>query len=99
MQHVEEAERKLLAYLNKYPGFLGLRINHPEPGQSIICVRWLENTAIPPLPAVVQNVRIVILPTALNSPIVSGWFDQWKDAWAEYKQTVYELATGRQQQR
>lgn len=77
MEHVDNAKRKLLSYLHQFPGFLGLDVSHPKPGHSLICIRWLENIEIPPIPAVVHNVQIVIVPTALHAaeyddPTISG---------------------------
>lgn len=68
MEHVKAAERKLLLLLHEYPGFLGLDIILTDPSRPIIRICWLENVDIPGVPAVVNNVQVVIIPTCLEAP-------------------------------
>lgn len=68
MEHVRAAERKLLLYLNEYPGFLGLDVIATDPGRPLIRICWLENVDIPGIPAVVNNVQVFVVPTSLGAP-------------------------------
>jgi hypothetical protein len=85
------AQKLVAHHFHGRPGFDGVG-TYEFLGRQVVCIKWREKTPIPPLPAEIGGVPVIVMPSEPIRAFAAGGL--FRDAWDEYVLTLKELWRG-----